>query len=567
MSLPYSRTPPIPTYTIPKSTFILLELVRRYVPSSCLHKDNLPKELYQIIIDFSFNIEEETFFTQNMFSIISLWRDKHEKKTSKEIFEFSVNYNLRFMAQFLNERLKTDKTIIKRVNPKNLENLLKIARYTNIIKAALEEGINIDTDLDHGATTLTFACLYGNLEAVRFLLGKGANLTGVKRDQKNTSLFSSKNSIETTVPIFAAIRSENVEIVRLLIKAGVDINSRTFLYTPLEKASEICDPMMVKMMLENGGDVEAHGSFRVLLSAAENKNVEVAKLIFNNIENPHLDDVSVSQERVIIRACSHGNFETLKFLIENGFELRNRMMNNATGSLPLIYAFKGTSEFHIETFKSGDSRGPVHKGVIDPKLDLIEFLLKSGACVNSNVEGLSIVYLAVKSGRKEILEKVLEYEPKVNLNVHLCLNPLFCAIEVMKPELVEMLLIYGADPNIMVPEGEDTLLMKAVRNNFVPIVKHLLNYGANPNVPLVYEEEVKREGLKSGREGFGGKRLVLGSGMEIDFSEMECTKVKKAITPLRYAWEHNFDKVCSILIDYGAKDSLPLSKKITNKKF
>lgn len=105
------------------------------------------------------------------------------------------------------------------------------------LEAWLEEGANLDQELSN-------AVLAGDLERIRFLIEKGADVN--KRDP------------EGYAPLHTASRNKRAEIITVLLKAGADVNLKDKDgYTALQHAVLRNSPDAIKALAAGGADLEA----------------------------------------------------------------------------------------------------------------------------------------------------------------------------------------------------------------------------------------------------------------------------------------------------------------------
>lgn len=94
-----------------------------------------------------------------------------------------------------------------------------------------------------GFTALQLACYFGQPEAARYLLDRGADVHAVARNAMAVQ------------PLHAACASGQVEIARLLLEAGADVNARQHGgYTPLHEAAGRGDEELARVLVERGAD-------------------------------------------------------------------------------------------------------------------------------------------------------------------------------------------------------------------------------------------------------------------------------------------------------------------------
>jgi ankyrin repeat protein len=100
-----------------------------------------------------------------------------------------------------------------------------------------------------GFTALHLAAFFGQPEAARLLIERGANLEAVARNIRFAA---------GAHPLHSAVAAQDIEISRLLLEAGADPNSTQHGgFTPLLEAAQLADADMVDLLLGHGADPRA----------------------------------------------------------------------------------------------------------------------------------------------------------------------------------------------------------------------------------------------------------------------------------------------------------------------
>ena len=121
--------------------------------------------------------------------------------------------------------------------------------HTEVVRTMLSSDfyhVDVNTYLYHSVTPLKFAASEGQLEMVKLLLSHGAKADYGYSDHNGISALS------------CAAGPDRVEIARVLVKAGADVNAKEVCRnTPLHAAAESGDLDLARYLVENGADIGA----------------------------------------------------------------------------------------------------------------------------------------------------------------------------------------------------------------------------------------------------------------------------------------------------------------------
>ncbi|NJB72460.1 ankyrin repeat protein [Saonia flava] len=137
--------------------------------------------------------------------------------------------------------------------------------------------INTDSSLlnsfsPDGFTPLGLASFFGQIPVVKFLLEKGAN--------PNVAA----NNTFKVAPIHSACAISNLEIVKLLIEGGADVNAKQMKgVTPIHSAAHNGQNQLIQLLIDNGANIHAktEDGQTPLVMAEETEFAETAILLKN----------------------------------------------------------------------------------------------------------------------------------------------------------------------------------------------------------------------------------------------------------------------------------------------
>jgi ankyrin repeat protein len=121
-----------------------------------------------------------------------------------------------------------------------------------------------------GFTALHFACFFGQPDAARLLLERGAAVDAVATNPTQV------------MPLHSAASSRNLEAARLLLERGAPVNARQQAgWVPIHAAAQNGDRPMVELLLQHGADpklVNDLGKSSAMV-AREKGHAEIATLL------------------------------------------------------------------------------------------------------------------------------------------------------------------------------------------------------------------------------------------------------------------------------------------------
>jgi ankyrin repeat protein len=197
----------------------------------------------------------------------------------------------------------------------------------------ISKGANVNpTDYSQEAPILEFAILSGDVNMIKLLVDKGADINAAKA-------------------LNAAVMMNNIEAVKLFLKHGASVNLPDVGgETALHNAVEDGQIQMIKLLLEHGANIDAKNeldetplhSFIHLPYEVEPKLLEVAKLLLDKGANPN----TISHGKPLLNdAVDYGAEEFVKLLLEKGANVNSK---DAEGNTPLQIAVKSNNQSMIQ---------------------------------------------------------------------------------------------------------------------------------------------------------------------------------------------------------------------------
>lgn len=172
-------------------------------------------------------------------------------------------------------------------------------------------------NIDYTETSFFESIWRGNKEVIDLFLTAGMNPNMQYRQTAMT-------------PLIIATSEGHEEVVNLLLAKGADINAKEKSGNTALMVAVVLNKHLniAKNLIKNGADVNARNNeeFTALISAAQNGNIEFAKILLNNKADPN---VAATTEKVagwtpLLIAVLNGHVDVVKILIEKGANINVR---------------------------------------------------------------------------------------------------------------------------------------------------------------------------------------------------------------------------------------------------
>lgn len=350
----------------------------------------------------------------------------------------------------------------------------------------------------------------GNAQKVRILLSFNERI-----DQKDS---------EENTPLELAIKNNNLEIVKILVLAKVNLNFDNSNSGPVYLAAQLENKAIFKYLLENGArfdtknwevcyEIIKFGSkflnknllVFILKNIDKNLNLKVLyKLICDLINETNLDLVNFIldiildpileknlEEPFLLYATKNNNINLVKIICNN---LAKKAFKNSVTEKPLILACeKGYKEI-AESILNINPGLNIKNEDYDPLIiiasangykEIVELLLKAGAKIDErDSEGFTPVMCAAYNGHIETFELLLKSGADIKLINQANENALILSISKGCFKIVELLIKACSDLDYINSRNKrgETSLMIAARRGHRDIVDLLIKSGAQVNL-------------------------------------------------------------------------------------
>ncbi len=361
-------------------------------------------------------------------------------------------------------------------------------RVVNTDTIEADSDLNIQDKDSFGLTPLHYACQNGHLETVRLLLDCGAS--GKVYDNDGDSPFSlavkggweelaellikrkqcwhdPEGKLELATLRLACIHGMST-VAGYLVGTGVDINAKSFGWTPVHHAAHNGHLETLDVLLRAGGlsnSVTELGNTPLHL-AAEKGHLPVIEKLFHCKADMESASLNSRRQSPHHRAAWNGHLDVLRYL-----EARcKRVPPDEDRDLPMHYAaIRGhlaivnhLSDKSNLTTPNKDKRLPLHYAAANGHLETVQRLLKLGRAIDISVD-----------------VKCRDVSVTVEEDLDGLLTPLYLAVARGHPKVAEYLINEGANLTIR-SFRKDTLLHEAAAEDLSETFKLLLRHKLDP---------------------------------------------------------------------------------------
>ncbi len=347
-----------------------------------------------------------------------------------------------------------------------------VAGPPEMVQLLLEAGARINGPKSAVHTPLMGAALVGNIETVKMLLEAGVDThagdplrAAAKHDHTEVAriLVTAGVELESTAsplgwtPLFYAARSNNVDLLKLLIKAGASVHAvNKYDSTPLMRAAMEGSAESVNVLIGAGADIDAENALggTALLLAVKHGHPGVAGQLLDAGADPNRMSARIGVTPLQY-AAGRVSPSHVKLFIEAGADVNlpdpdglTALMFAAAGITPGKPSFKNfrwEESADFRRLQNWDSK-ILWKKETDPALILarikvVRQLIVAGASLNATdqIHGSTALHRAARENRPEIVRLLLEAGADPGLTTKDGMTPLRVAQKAGHPDIVEII--------------------------------------------------------------------------------------------------------------------------------
>lgn len=477
--------------------------------------------------------------------------------------------------------------------PCNLSIVKTLVQSEKLDIEAKRGGVQSVASDPSGITALQIAIMLGNFEVTKFLLSKGADISGITShpeliiSEKNARLMeflSEKNLVKIVSRNIAAIASE--EIRDKFIFNAITNNCTN----------------LVRQLLDN----DCYDIDKIIHIATINKNPEIFNLFLEKLgEDVDINTFGMIRECSLLHnAIRHKNSEVVKILLQRKEINPNQIFQGKTA---LEVALKISNYSNLNNAHEYTKYATILKALLDANADIegiteknarelllfisvengnheaTRSLLNKQVSVNSFFRGLNLLHVAIINKNNDIAKLLLEQD-NLDLNQSVknvfdknhTLNALGLAIKEDNLEILQIMLSKNKDLIDKFKINGFTLLEFAIRENKFDAFKLLIENGANYNYKLDLNQSKNDNNVEFTALGFAlySKRtemvkFLIENGAQIDEVVYMNKQTNYSLNAIQYIAITDSDdcKMLRLLLDAGARTDVVTTGENSTKGY
>lgn len=288
--------------------------------------------------------------------------------------------------------------------------------YNEIVNSLLQAGAQIDAQNKYRFTALIVAAKKGHIEAVKALLSAHAQVDAQMKDESAAMAL-----------IRRAIAEENLGIIGLLIKAGVDVNeqrnngSTVLMWAAYQGNVEIANRLITAGACVN---IQNKGGFTALMVAAENGHVSIINGLLDARARVDMQG-HLYGTTALMFAIEHNHVDAVKALLREGRVTEQISIRDKAKDTALLRAIKQGYAPIVSVLVQAGVRLPEgdDKGCIalmdaarQGQLEIVKILIQASAEVNAQQgkDSHTALIRAAQGGHVEVIKELVKARAHVN---------------------------------------------------------------------------------------------------------------------------------------------------------
>jgi ankyrin repeat protein len=413
--------------------------------------------------------------------------------------------------------LGADPNVVADFGGTPLMQAIRVGDGSDIVNILLDGQADVNLPDGGGSTALFTAVQYRKLDCLRTLIHRGGNIN-YKNNHGSTALNEEIRSAKSSVDIIKLLIElgsdinsakslhvafegwKSLHIAPLLINSGADVNAKNSDgRSPLSLAvsNKECPIDTITMLVNAGAVIDATDDkgLTPLMHAAKNGHMAAVKLLLEL--NASVAKCDMEGKNVLHWCCKGGYEKLIPLLVNAGAELNlqdgaDEGRKSDGGRTPLMYAvrrgettktlLKFKPDVNVVDEKKRTALMHALTGYSDKKVDTVQKLLEKGAKVEpSDIDGNTVLHIAVDQYNPpdELVKLLVGANADLNAADSQGKTPLMVC---RSPKVMSQLLKCGANINL-VDKNQKTALIHCVSGYYSDVhqkVKILLN--AKPNL-------------------------------------------------------------------------------------
>jgi len=317
-------------------------------------------------------------------------------------------------------------------------------------------------------------------------------------------------------PLLAAIKTDNINIVRYLLSQGADPDSRNGFENALQLALKKVNFAMIRMLIDAGANLQNLD----LTPLVNNQKHHLLRFLFNLGVSPDNGNRCLTPLQTAVK---YADLTTARLLVRHGAALKPRpdyrdrypLLNMAaeTGSVPMIeFLLKAGADPNERDYRKYNMLDVMIVKMSDlmriswqmarrasPLIPIIYRLIRANQLEISAEQAKFALHLAIGQGDLALTRRLFVRFPQAinNFPGVRFESPLILAAERGGQTLARELLNAGADPNGQDESGRTPLFAACARGD-LKLTKLLLAHGADPGIPTSFNATCLQAAARTG---------------------------------------------------------------------